>query len=149
MLPAGWTDDGTTLTAKNGIVVVRGFRNKVLDAASWDSDDVPNTVEFHADQVLYHRPDLGAGQVQTFRDHYMWFTSTRGVVLEKELGLEIFLRDKKIADLEAQLAAGGGGTPPPPPDTSALKAALDAVVADLQKASTDAQAAETDLSNLK
>ncbi len=149
MLPTGWTDDGTTLTAKNGIVVVRGFRNKVLDAASWDSDDVPNTVEFHADQVLYHRPDLGAGQVQTFRDHYMWFTSTRGVVLEKELGLEIYLRDKKIADLEAQLAAGGGGTPPTPPDTSALKAALDAVVADLQKASTDAQAAETDLSNLK
>ncbi len=104
MLPTGWTDDGTTLTAKNGIKVVRGFRNKVLAAASWDSDNVPNEEGHQVSQVLLHRPDLGNGEVQSFRDDFLWFTSARGVVQEKELGLEMFLREKIIADQTQEIA---------------------------------------------
>lgn len=153
-VPAGWSDDGTTLTAPNGITVVLGFRNEVLNASpQWDGADVPEEEEHHEDQVLMHRPDLGGGQVQLFRDHMLWWTDAKGVVDEKELGLEIFLRNKKIADLEAQLAAGNpppspSPAPCPPADTSKVKADLDSALASGQAALTALQQAETDLSKL-
>lgn len=44
VVPLGWKDDGKTLTAPNGIAVVKGFRDYVLRHA-WEADDVPLAVE--------------------------------------------------------------------------------------------------------
>src|SRR5215467_13361489 len=40
-VPAGWKDDGTTLTAPDGVPVVHGFRDWVLEH-SWDAPDWPS-----------------------------------------------------------------------------------------------------------
>src|SRR5262249_26572587 len=39
-VPAGWSDDGMTLKAPNGHMVVKGFRDYIL-THSWDRADVP------------------------------------------------------------------------------------------------------------
>jgi hypothetical protein len=45
-VPSGWHDDGTTLTAPNGIVVVRGFRAEVIAAQpQWPGALVPLAAE--------------------------------------------------------------------------------------------------------
>lgn len=128
-LPSGWTDDGTSLKAPNGFRFVQGFRSHVLpllESGAWDAGDVPLENERGTSQPLEHRPDItGSATAQTTRDHYLWWTPTSGVVDEKELGIELFLKQKKIddangqiatlnqkvADLEAQLAAAQGGIP--------------------------------------
>ena len=45
-IPTGWTDDGMTLTAPNGVKVVRGFRDHILAAAAWSSALVPMAPEY-------------------------------------------------------------------------------------------------------
>lgn len=42
-IPSGWRDDGRTLTAPNGVPVVRGFRDWIL-AHGWDAGNVPMKV---------------------------------------------------------------------------------------------------------
>src|SRR5258708_21451598 len=44
MGPTGWHDDGTTLTAPNGVKVVHGFRDYVL-AHNWDAANEPVMAE--------------------------------------------------------------------------------------------------------
>lgn len=145
-VPTGWnlSPDGSTLTAKNGVAVHAGFKDAVLNASpQWNADNVPQVAEYHTDQVLLHRPDIGTGNAQPFRDDYLWWTPAKGVVREQELGLELFLRDQKISALstnlssvQAQLAsvqtqlaacqAAGGGIP------ADLQAAVNQAVTDLQ-----------------
>src|SRR5258708_36769875 len=43
--PAGWRDDGSTLTAPNGKMVRLGFREYVL-THPWSAENVPATGEF-------------------------------------------------------------------------------------------------------
>lgn len=141
-VPNGWvlSTDGATLTAPNGVAVRMGFKDEVISASpQWDPANVPQIEEYHVNQVLLHRPDIGAGDVQPFRDDYLWWTQAKGVVREKQLGLEIFLRDQKLAVLssvQAQVAslqaeldacrAAGGGVP------ASLQAAVNQVVTTLQ-----------------
>lgn len=138
-VPNGWklSADGATLTATNGVSLHTGFKDEVINATpQWDPANVPQTPEYHVDQVLLHRPDLGAGQVQPFRDDLLWFTPANGVVREKELGLEIWLREQKIQALTATLSsvqaqldacqASSGGIP------ADLQAAVNQIVAELQ-----------------
>lgn len=47
MIPLGWHDDGTTLTAPNGHKAVHGFRSYVL-GNSWATDNVPLEEEHSA-----------------------------------------------------------------------------------------------------
>lgn len=45
-VPAGWKDDGTTLTAPNGHTVVHGFRQYILNyPTGWHADNVPMAQE--------------------------------------------------------------------------------------------------------
>lgn len=103
-VPNGWHDDGTRLTAPNGHYLVQGFRNVVLDAPTWDPGNEPQEEEQSVAQVLEHRPDLGAGTAVHLRDNYFWWTAAKGVVNEQELGLELFLKQQKLAQAEAQIA---------------------------------------------
>ena len=64
-VPSGWSDDGTTLKAPNGVPVVRGFRAFVL-ANSWDATDVPLGPEQGVAQVEIGDPSIGGGVVQFF-----------------------------------------------------------------------------------
>ena len=78
-VPAGWKDDGTTLTAPSGIVVVKGFRDYVL-AHGWDAQDEPMAVEAAVDLVEIGNPSLGDGSVQWFRKSgQLTWTQARGV----------------------------------------------------------------------
>jgi hypothetical protein len=46
-IPTGWHDDGTTLTAPNGVKVVHGFRDMILNHnPEWDSNLIPLDVEY-------------------------------------------------------------------------------------------------------
>jgi hypothetical protein len=103
-VPAGWSlsADGSTLTAKNGVPVKAGFKSHVM-GLNWDPENVPMISERNVSQVLYHA-SFGAGAVQPFRDSFLWWTQQKGVVEERELGVEIYLRDLAISNFQAQLA---------------------------------------------
>lgn len=80
MIPQGWTDDGATLTAPNGVKVVRGFRDFVI-ANNWDPMNYPLEPE-HAQQPLeLSNPALGNGTQQVFRWSVLEWTPARGVFL--------------------------------------------------------------------
>ena len=93
-VPSGWHDDGTKLTAPNGVQVVLGFREHVL-AGKWNPANVPLEAEYHADPVLLHNKQVGAGQRQIFRDCMLWWTDAKGVVEEPYIGLELDAAYKK------------------------------------------------------
>jgi len=78
VLPAGWSDDGTTLLAPNGIGVVRGFRLYILQQV-WDAANVPLAPESRANPVEFSNPASGSGTRQLFIDTDLGYTAARGV----------------------------------------------------------------------
>jgi hypothetical protein len=103
-VPSGWKDDGTTLTAPNGVPVVMGFRNAVLNS-NWDATNVPLAPEFGANPVILHNPSVGGGTVQLFVRSMLWWTQAKGVVNEPELGAEIAAAYQHIAALNSQMSS--------------------------------------------
>ncbi len=96
--PAGWRDDGTTLTAPNGHKVVHGFRTKVL-AGGWDAADVPLEEEHQVAHVEnYYASDAGA--IQTFRYTRLCYTAARGVY-RMGIGNELLGCEKALAACKA------------------------------------------------
>lgn len=92
----GWHDDGTTLTAPNGKVFVKGFRDYIL-GHKWDPADVPFENEHGNSEPLFHNQSVGSGTSQCTRDHYFWWTPAHGVICEPQLGSEIFALQQKLA----------------------------------------------------
>lgn len=119
-VPAGWADDGHTLTGPNGNHVVLGFRDWVL-THTWNPDNQPLGPEFYPPQVQLHNTSLGPGSVQLFRDNLLWYTSAHGVVAEPFLGLEIQAAYSAIASLQQQLAQIAK------PDITALLASINTI----------------------
>lgn len=78
MIPQGWHDDGTTLTATNGHKVVQGFRDYVL-SHSWDAANVPLQEEQGLNPLEGSNPSLGAGTRQAFNWTVLEYTTSRGV----------------------------------------------------------------------
>jgi hypothetical protein len=130
-VPTDWKDDGTTLTAPNGVLVTLGFRGYVL-GHDWDANDWPLAAERHTDSIEPGDPSAGAGQRQDFRMTSLGWNSAHGVYrvwVGRDLAaLETQLadRDKRIADLEAKLAGGSSGSSGSPASDAATKA-LDAI----------------------
>lgn len=92
-VPVGWRDDGTTLTAPNGVHVVLGFRQWVL-SHSWEKDNYPITVECPLNPLEYSNVALGSGSQQLFRWKVLEYTKERGV-FEAYCGPELlYLRGK-------------------------------------------------------
>lgn len=77
-IPAGWKDDGTTLTAPNGFPIVQGFRAYLLSHA-WTPDNLPVEAEQHVSQLEISNASLGAGSRQRFRLTTLEWTAQRGV----------------------------------------------------------------------
>ncbi len=97
MVPTGWRDDGTTLTAPNGYKVVHGFRAKVL--AGWDAADVPLEEEHQVAHVENYYPS-DAGAIQTFNYTRLCYTAARGVY-KMGIGNELLGCEKALAAMRA------------------------------------------------
>jgi hypothetical protein len=88
-VPEGWTDDGSTLRAPNGNVVVKGFRWWVLTHA-WNPQDEPQGPESYANPVEYSDPAKGDGSIQAFNlTGQLCWTQARGVYVATP-GAELF-----------------------------------------------------------
>lgn len=137
MVPAGWTDDGTTLMAPNKIPVVQGFRQFVLSYGTWPFG-LPLEPSTGESTLELHNPAVGGGTRQTFNQCRLEWTAAKGVFISY-IGDELLafeaLRDKlnqTIATLNAQIAslqAGSGNVTP----------ALQGAINDADKALTLAQ----------
>lgn len=68
-VPLGWHDDGTTLFAKNGQPVIKGFRQQVL-AQNWNPDNTPFMPEQNS----------GYDSFQCFRDVTLQWSQATGIV---------------------------------------------------------------------
>lgn len=104
--PQGWTDNGQAgvLTAPNGIPVVLGFRDHVLDPKNnWDPNDWPLEPEQHFLVLEQSNTSLGAGQGQTFRLKRLEYTPKMGV-FEGWIGQELIWHQKQCAQLQSQIA---------------------------------------------
>lgn len=96
MIPNGWHDDGTTLTAPNGQVVVKGFRNYILNNP-WQDYNYPLGPEYTTSSVEPGNPAIGAGSRQEFRLGSLGYTTAKNVYL-------IWIGQDYIA-LQAQVSA--------------------------------------------
>jgi hypothetical protein len=77
-IPNGWKDDGATLTAPNGVVVVKGFRAHIL-SNPWLEYNWPLRPEFTSQSIEPGNPSIGAGSRQDFRLGSLGWTTTKGV----------------------------------------------------------------------
>ena len=94
MVPTGWLDDGTTLTAPNGVHVVLGFRQFVLNT-SWPADNWPLYAERTVQLLEASNPALGGGQQQVFRYAMLGWSASQNKVIFEWLGQELaFVRDQ-------------------------------------------------------
>ena len=126
----GWHDDGTTLTAKNGIKIVKGFRTKVL-AGAWDPENVPYEHE-HVMTGEYAALEMGLeGSGQLFRNCYLRWTPQHGVYFDR-IGnaLSVYIqRNKelqtKIDELSTELAQPQAVPVPLTPETFQLIARVE------------------------
>src|SRR5258708_31679582 len=87
MVPSGWHDDGTTLTAPNGVAVRLGFRDYVL-SHNWDAGNIPLAPEQGVLLLEASNPSLRGGTQQVFRWSILGYTTARGVFMEW-LGVEL------------------------------------------------------------
>lgn len=78
-IPVGWKDDGTTLTAPNGIPITQAFRAKVLQG--WDATNVPMEPERAVELVERANPEVGEGFIQTFVTCRLGRTQSRGAYI--------------------------------------------------------------------
>lgn len=78
VVPSGWHDDGTTLTAPNGVKVVLGFRKFVL-FGSWDAANIPLGAEEWSDHVDPFDTNSGPGSNQFFTNCSLRYTEKDGV----------------------------------------------------------------------
>jgi len=108
-VPTGWHDDGTTLTAPNGVKVVHGFRDWVL-SHNWDAANWPLAAEFGTSLLESSNPSLGGGTQQLFNWTMLGYTAARGVFVEwgvRELAFcrqQVQLKAAQIGALDAQIA---------------------------------------------
>ena len=101
MVPQGWTDNGTTLIAPNGVHVVHGFRDYVLNNA-WPAENWPLAPEFATGQLEASDTALGSGTQQLFRTAMLGWTTTRGVFLEWS-GVELAFCRQQVQKYATQI----------------------------------------------
>ncbi len=122
-IPNNWHDDGATLTAPNGVPVVKGFRDWVL-THPWSADDWPLAPEAGLPSVEPGNPSIGAGTRQDFRMTSLGWTPTRGVYRiwtgQDLLALqsELTTARSQLSSLQSQLASVHSADP----DVQAIKA---------------------------
>jgi len=101
-IPAGWRDDGTTLTAPNGIPITQGFRTYVL-GHNWDAGNYPVEKAQGLSPLELSNTNLGAGTRQTFRTNCLEWTSKMGV-FESWVGAELYTVRNLMLKAQSDLA---------------------------------------------
>lgn len=103
-IPAGWHDNPQTgvLTAPNGIVVVRGFREYILENG-WDANNLPLQVEQPMNPLELSNPGLGGGTQQVFRWTVLEWNADRGVFVSW-VGQELLAYRKALQAAQQQIA---------------------------------------------
>lgn len=96
-VPSGWKDDGKTLTAPNGVVVVQGFRDWVL-AHAWDAKNTPLAKEavISSGSIEPGNAAVGPGSRQDFRFGSLGWTQAWNVY-EIAVGQDIVALEKSLA----------------------------------------------------
>ena len=109
-VPAGWHDNGSTLTDPTGKAVMHGFRQYILDHA-WDANDLVVSGDMGVDEVELANTSHGKGDVQFFRYSQLSYTAKEGV-FKTWLGSEaaymrgqISAQNDEITSLQQQVAA--------------------------------------------
>ena len=129
--PEGWHDDGTILTAPNGVKVEQGFRAWVL-ANHWNAENEPLDDAHMVAQLEASNPGLGGGTQQFFRECVLEWTQERGV-FAMWVGVELLkARQQAVAYYTAleQAKADYATLQAAQPD-SALQAKIAAALKDL------------------
>lgn len=108
-IPTGWTDNGTVLTAPNGITVRAGFRDYVLGHA-WDPANLPLELEHAQSPLELSNPSIGDGTQQIFRWSVLEWTPARGVFMAWT-GQEMLAMRATIDDLHTKLVACQASAP--------------------------------------
>jgi len=107
-IPQGWSDDGTTLKAPNNQIIVKGFRQWILDHA-WDPNNLPLEHEQSLPQIELSNPTLGPGSRQRFRWTTLEWTATHGVFQgwsgQELIKLEELLKEQLTSNQPPQLSA--------------------------------------------
>lgn len=123
-IPTGWKDDGSTLTAPNGVHVVKGFRDYIL-ANGWNPINWPLNEESVVSSVEPGNASVGPGSRQDFRLGSLGWTQSRNVyviwigqdflAVQNELvsaknqiialNQSLTAANAKVNDLEAEVAA--------------------------------------------
>lgn len=104
-IPTGWHDDGTVLTASNGIAVVKGFRDWVL-AHTWDANNTPLAAEqaITSGSIEPGNAAMGPGSRQDFRFTSLGWTTKTGVY-QIAVGQDLVALLAQQAALLAQVSA--------------------------------------------
>ena len=136
MVPQGWTDTNNVLTAPNGVKVVHGFRDYVLNNA-WPAENYPLAPEFATGQLELSNTALGAGTQQIFRWSMLGWTQSHGVLFEwtgqelaavrqqvQKYAAQLQQDKTQIAQLQAELAKA---TTPTGVDPATVKDRLTAI----------------------
>jgi hypothetical protein len=101
IVPTGWSDDGTTLTAPNAHKVVQGFREFVLHTP-WEAENVPLSEAYNANPIEQSNPQSGAGTRQDFRYTSLGEVQQQGVFLIP-LGDELNWYKAELAKLTSNM----------------------------------------------
>lgn len=102
-VPDGWTDNGITLTAPNGVPVVLGFRTFILNN-NWDPNDYPLKPQYHANPLENSNPSIGEGDALDCRMSRLGYTPAKGVY-KTWIGPELEWYQAQIVALQADPTA--------------------------------------------
>jgi hypothetical protein len=102
-VPNGWRDDGNTLTAPNGVPVIHGFRDQVLNyPGGWPSSNWPIAAETFSNPANPVDPTSGVGSIQYFYNSILVWTQAKNQVFFTQAGSVAYLW------LQRPGSAGGG-----------------------------------------
>lgn len=101
-VPDGWTDDGTTLTAPNGVKLDTGMRSFVMDRPYWPPENVPLAPEHEADPVDSANPALGNGTRVDFVYWSVGWSRSQNAIGFMQVGKELQQQQPPPADPEAE-----------------------------------------------
>lgn len=122
-IPDGWKDDGATLTAPNGKIVVKGFRARILSDANWQAVNIPLENEHGVSSEEMSNPSLGGGTQQIFRLSVLEWTQARGVY-EMWVGQELLAVRAALHDALSKLSAVPVSKPVDPAQQAAMHTLL-------------------------
>lgn len=114
MVPTGWKDNGTILTAPNGVEVQHGFRQTVLNS-TWDSANWPLGNEYAILQVEDNDPSTKlpkGGTAQDFMYGGLYYDANSGHIGNRKIGQDYEYQKSQanaalaaVTSLQAQIAS--------------------------------------------